>query len=257
MFELSHNPREWSRPAAYALCEASTLAYRNDDEAPGILISDDETDTQARIFPGHASTVLAFRGTESLRDGRTDIQATRGTWQGFAVHEGFLVAYLAIRQKIENAVAMFTSDGQRLHITGHSLGGALATLAALDLISAGAVRVGSVITFGAPRVFGLRGARWADRILGGRLWRVINSNDLVPRIPKLFRRHVELFGRRSRYPWCPTWRPFRHCGRRVLLTEAGETIVDPDGSEILYERLIGWRADMARDHTLSAYAGAI
>jgi hypothetical protein len=49
------------------------------------------------------------------------------------VHSGFWNAYLTLRKDVHAAVRKYLREGDRLLITGHSLGGALATFAALDL----------------------------------------------------------------------------------------------------------------------------
>ena len=49
------------------------------------------------------------------------------------VHSGFWHAYLTVRKSIHRAVRRYIREGDRLLVTGHSLGGALATFAALDL----------------------------------------------------------------------------------------------------------------------------
>lgn len=80
------------------------------------------------------------------------------------------------------------AQAEHVWITGHSLGGALAVLAAARLKLQGIAP--HVYTFGQPRVaFG----EFADRFdaeLSGRLWRFVNQSDLVPRLPPgLFYRH--------------------------------------------------------------------
>jgi len=54
------------------------------------------------------------------------------------VHSGFLSAYDSIKVKVLNLVDTLTADASEEHpwqifVTGHSLGGALATLCAYDL----------------------------------------------------------------------------------------------------------------------------
>ena len=244
------NPTTWSREAAHALCRASLDAYRDDC---GELIEAESTDTQAVITSSETDCVLAFRGTSSAEDARTDARATRGTWNGHSVHEGFANAYWSILSAINKAVKRHLSNGQRLHITGHSLGGALATIAAWDLAQAG--KPGGIYTFGSPRVFGRAGSKRADEIFGGRYFRCVNSNDVIPRLPRLFRRNLGWLP--GWFPWLPTTRPMRHCGRLVLLTEDGFALHQPSRARVLLERLVGWRADMARDHFVAAYLGAL
>jgi hypothetical protein len=245
------NPRAWSREAAHTLCRASLDAYR--DECCGELIEAESTDTQAVISSDSTDCVLAFRGTSSATDAKTDARATRGEWNGHSVHEGFVDAYWSIRSKIIAAVTRHLANGQRLHVTGHSLGGALATIAAWDLARFG--QSGGIYTFGSPRVFGRAGSKRADEIFGGRYFRCVNSNDVIPRLPRLFRCNLGWLP--GWFPWMPTTRPLRHCGRHVLLTEDGFALHQPGRARVLLERIIGFRADMVRDHFASAYLGAL
>ena len=114
---------------------------------------------------------------------------------------------------------------------------------------------GSSWEAGSPRVFGRAGSKRADEIFGERYFRCVNSNDVIPRLPRLFRRNLGWLP--GWFPWLPTTRPMRHCGRLVLLTEDGFALHQPSRARVLLERLVGWRADMARDHFVAAYLGAL
>jgi triacylglycerol lipase len=67
---------------------------------------------------------------------------------GGRVHAGFLSAFNEIRDGFDAIVAA-RQPGQRLWLTGHSLGGALATLAAAHV---GPAALHGLYTYGAPRV---------------------------------------------------------------------------------------------------------
>ncbi|NJO41805.1 MAG: lipase family protein [Cyanobacteria bacterium CRU_2_1] len=74
-----------------------------------------------------------------------------------------------------------------LYVTGHSLGGALATLAAFH-----AKEYHSDVqlyTFGSPRVVNQAFAQKINQRLVGQIYRVVNHVDIVPRIPALFGYH--------------------------------------------------------------------
>ncbi|KAG0600272.1 hypothetical protein M758_11G020500 [Ceratodon purpureus] len=75
----------------------------------------------------------------------------------------------------------------KLFVTGHSLGGALASLYAIWLHYAGnteiASRIGAVYTFGGPRIGDEDVKNYGNQVLAGKLFRVVYCNDLVPRIP--------------------------------------------------------------------------
>jgi triacylglycerol lipase len=140
--------------------------------------------------------VLAFRGTEDLDDAIVDAQVLRreyalslGTFSvpGGHVHAGFLRRW----EQIRSAVLASITEPKPLVITGHSLGGAMAALAAIEL---DALRLPvKVVTFGAPRVGD------SDFV------RLLNHN-----LPEYTR--VENWG--DPVPWVPTYiRGWRHAGR--------------------------------------------
>jgi hypothetical protein len=75
-------------------------------------------------------------------------------------------------------------------LTGHSLGGALAHLAAFDLAQQG-YKISNVVTFGAPkaaflataRVYNAARANVGEQSLGALTFCIVNQRDLVPRVP--------------------------------------------------------------------------
>ena len=72
-----------------------------------------------------------------------------------------------------------------LLITGHSLGGALAALAGacFTVLGSSVPTVSAIYTFGQPRI-GLHDfCNTYSRVLGDKLVRFVNKQDLVPRVP--------------------------------------------------------------------------
>lgn len=139
-----------------------------------------ETDTQALVEKQpDGSYAIIFPGTASLRDMLTDARVKKTEWHAGNVHEGFHAAYDSVREKIE---ALLPADA-RLVIAGHSLGGALASLAAHDLGLESFYKVEQVITFGSPRVGNGLFARSYDDRLSSRTFRLVNDGDPVPHLP--------------------------------------------------------------------------
>jgi len=72
-------------------------------------------------------------------------------------------------------------------VTGHSLGGATATLVSAYLFANEEVLLPMdrlfIYTFGQPRVGGSNFASWYNDMCGGRHFRVIHYNDIVPHVP--------------------------------------------------------------------------
>lgn len=125
--------------------------------------------------------VVAFRGTESkVSDWLTDSHCVP-TEEG--VHTGFRDAFERKEGEDGKTVSELVSEilrdeGTRpLFITGHSLGGALALLATKRL--APKRDSTSCYTFGAPRIANYE----FFRDVKTPVFRVVNSSDIVPRVP--------------------------------------------------------------------------
>ena len=116
--------------------------------------------------------VVAFRGTDDLQtwfDFNLDLAST--DWPtGGKVHSGFKEAFDHIWGDIEVALP----DGVPVVYTGHSLGGALATLAASHRSPL------RTYTFGSPRVGDGDFARTIER---DAFFRVVNNQDIVTQVP--------------------------------------------------------------------------
>lgn len=180
--------------------------------------------TQALLATGERRAVLAFRGTQppSLRPWRrepaapgfeditTDLRArlVPSRHADGRVHEGFA---LALDQAWGEIHSLLPPAG-RLLLTGHSLGAALATLAAARC----AGRAGlAVHAFGSPRV---GDGRFAAAIAAVELHRYVGCCDVVCRLP-------------------PRWLGYRHAGRLHYIDRHGTVHADSAA---------GWRADRWR-----------
>ena len=69
---------------------------------------------------------------------------------------------------------------QRVLLTGHSLGGALATIGSIEIL--GKAQVLGVLTFEAPPCFNQAMADYYQSILGGRTLRITNACDPIPTV---------------------------------------------------------------------------
>lgn len=150
--------------------------------------------TQATFVrdPTGGLAVLAFRGTEvDVKDWLTDLDTVLIPWaDGTRVHRGFAQALESLWPLIDASLAGYAG---RLLFAGHSLGGALATLAASRR------RPDAVYTFGSPRV----GDRaFAQAQTGLFHQRFVHCCDIVPRVP-------------------PEILDYRHCGELTYLDRQG------------------------------------
>lgn len=142
------------------------------------------------VFCKGEKVVVAFAGTYTGADLCLDLNARYATHQGVTAHAGFMGRYLETKDAIHSAIkdhaASLGKDEKDLHIevTGHSMGGAVATLCALFAAKSG-LNVASVITFGSPRVLAPDSAIAYRELLGGKTTRVTISKfmDVVTAVP--------------------------------------------------------------------------
>ncbi|MFC4305068.1 lipase family protein [Cohnella boryungensis] len=129
--------------------------------------------------------LLAFRGTSSTSDWASDAMAsqTRYKWVKNAgmAHRGFSNIYHSARTGVM-ALLEEISPNKTLYVTGHSLGGALATLCAIDVAANTRFRFPVTYTFGSPRVGDPAFAKAYDQKVG-RSFRVHNRFDVVTHLP--------------------------------------------------------------------------
>lgn len=144
--------------------------------------------------------IIVFRGTEDLFDIISDFDFRQVTYpfvkEAGKTHSGITSIYRKYIRSHLVSILQGLSKRKKLYITGHSLGGALATLAALDIAVNTKFNTPTVISFGSPRVGN------SDFVLAfnqhiSRSIRVVNINDFIPKFPPsnffgIRYRHVKL-----------------------------------------------------------------
>lgn len=186
------------RFAQAAYCSADGIAawtcnVCDSDVRDVTAIYNDISNIQA--YAGYRSAsnevVVAFRGTvgTSIRNWVEDLDAFQTVpWAAkcaaCAVHSGFYGSYSSVSDKLVSAVKSLRSrhPSAAVVVTGHSLGGAMAAVAAADLAVRIGVPVAKLVTYGEPRT---GNAAFADLISSSvpTVWRITHLKDIVPHVP--------------------------------------------------------------------------
>jgi hypothetical protein len=187
---------------AYHAEPEGSARFRTELELEAQLISVDNT----QVYAGQSdqSVVVAFRGSEApttldglkdwlltnannyliLPEGRagTDFAAAG---VGARFHRGFLEALEKVWEPLFAVVdRALTTKERPLWITGHSLGGALALLAAWRF-QRNFIEVHEVVTFGAPMIGNDAAAKAFERVFPAKIFRYVDLEDAVPHLPSV------------------------------------------------------------------------
>lgn len=158
------------------------------------------TDTEVIVAESHTAIFVVFRGTEGMTieglvDWLNNAQINPAASPVAGMHTGFSNAaqtvYTDIKARIDAAhidpAHIDPVTPKKVWLTGHSLGGALATATATFLeygINGDASRpVQGLVTFGSPRVFANTAAVTFDTTFGERAQRFVDNEDLVAHVP--------------------------------------------------------------------------
>lgn len=137
---------------------------------------------------GNGVGLVSFRGTDpsSLKNWIADLYASKATplvgCSGCLVHQGFHLSFLELRPQINALLQSMSSSLKSIVVTGHSLGAAIAALAAWDFNFNQQVPVDVFYTFGQPRV---GNAAFATSFGSAPIdeYRVVHYKDIVPHLP--------------------------------------------------------------------------
>jgi hypothetical protein len=175
--------------AAVFLAEASAEAYSKEFATTPKWAKDrkfnpphpfDTGNTQGFWAEGGDVALLSFRGTSNTGQWIRDLRLAPAFHKWGLVHRGFKTGVSVVEDQIA-AFAKVAKGKKHVWITGHSLGGALAVLAAANLKIEGIQS--HLYTYGQPRAGYWNFADQFDYQLSGRLYRFINQSDIVARVP--------------------------------------------------------------------------
>jgi len=181
--------------------------------------------TRAVIAERHDAIIIAFAGTDPLIPANWITDFDVGLRFRFnervtppALHSGFEKAYKSVAGKIAEGLAKRSKPP--VLVTGHSMGGALAVIAADDFLAEKKLRPTAVYGFGIPRVGDEDFAKRYNDTLGNTTYRLVHGDDIVATVP-------------------PSRFGFRHVGRLIRCDRAGHFAPGEPTSEFSDEPQFG------------------
>jgi len=139
-------------------------------------------------------SIIIIRGTANTENVQSDIDVrlVSDTRAGIRLHKGFRDASITIMQILDES---YTIE-HTVHVTGHSLGGAVAQIIGMWLHKRG--KNVQIYSYGSPKV--------SDQVLPGGQpthWRVVRRSDPIPFTPPWPYRHTGLFIDSQDLDWGP------------------------------------------------------
>jgi len=218
------------------------------DQIPGFPIFIDggaKFDTQVYVFLSQSSRTLyvAFRGTQTWKDVVHDLDCKIVPWckerPQVLVHSGFRKKLRSVEDELLMVTKEHSDLFDKIVLTGHSLGGALATMASPIVGEAHPKKTVECMTFGAPRVGNEIFVQWfhsnVDVVL-----RIVNDFDPIQSMP------LEAH--------------YFHVSHAISLSETGEVSKVPDtpANKRLWNALEDLDFDrFINDHQLETYIDRI
>jgi triacylglycerol lipase len=225
---FDHDANDFSPVNAYWLSEVSRIIYkeerkkepkRNDYLEPvGLNETDffDEKGIQCALIeskdPTKQFSILVFRGTNNVTDWFENLNVDLINFSNQArVHQGFYDALMKVWPRLEPKLAKLQGP---IYYCGHSLGGALAIIAAAKSER----KPQSVYTYGCPRV---GDAEFSTSLESIAIYRIVNHLDMVTTIPPTVK-YLE----------------YAHPGRTCYITHDNRLLINPNVKTILQDRSV-------------------
>lgn len=158
-------------------------SIKNNDEKFRSVFGVDNNSAQAALIEHEEYLCMVFRGTNELEDWLDNINAFSTNELFGEFHRGFFNSVEDVWLKLDTRCKELQKENKRpIFFAGHSLGGAMATIAAAKYIHED-IPFTSVYTFGQPRALTRKTSQFFNLECKGRYFRFHNNNDIVTRVP--------------------------------------------------------------------------
>lgn len=148
-------------------------------------VEEPEAEVFGFIAESQDQIVVAFRGTRTFKDNESDQDLVQIPYPFVKntgkTHRGFTCIYQSARNELIRELSVL-SPLKKLFVAGHSLGGALAVLAAFDIAVNTSFKKPFVYTYGSSRVADPVFASHFNQTVKSSV-RIVNIHDIIPTLP--------------------------------------------------------------------------
>ncbi|MFV0949525.1 lipase [Wolbachia endosymbiont of Nasonia giraulti] len=174
-------------------CSDTDYKLEQQDVGYALMSSNSYNRDAGYVFIKGQEVTIAYHGTRDLNDVKEDLRASLAKLsflpEDHRVHSGFYSLFKRSWPSVHKILKGHANDkglaikDLKINVTGHSMGGALANIAALCLNKTEGAEDVHVATFGSPRVFYNGAAEVYNQCLGNKTIRVACQSDPVPCLP--------------------------------------------------------------------------
>ncbi|QUI60615.1 lipase [Wolbachia endosymbiont of Spodoptera picta] len=174
-------------------CSDTDYKLEQQDVGYALMSSNSYNRDAGYVFIKGQEVTIAYHGTRDLNDVKEDLRASLAKLsflpEDHRVHSGFYSLFKRSWPSVHKILKGHANDkglaikDLKINVTGHSMGGALANIAALCLNKTEDAEDVHVATFGSPRVFYNGAAEVYNQCLGNKTIRVACQSDPVPCLP--------------------------------------------------------------------------
>ncbi|MDX2469167.1 MAG: lipase family protein [SAR324 cluster bacterium] len=208
--------RDYSYRHNLKMVKFASLAYLEEAEVKSTLekdakenwnvtfLDDSETDAQAYFFANDIEIVIAFRGTASSSDALADLKFWKESTPYGNIHAGFASQYKNLMPLLNDLIKPYKTKHHRIWVTGHSLGGALAAIFAVQVPANFQAKIGGIYTYGQPEVGDQEFTEQLDARFPDAYFRMTSERDKVSDIVPGTNNHagIEIFYNAEGQPFC-------------------------------------------------------
>ncbi|MDF3047249.1 MAG: putative lipase [Candidatus Midichloriaceae bacterium] len=188
----SPTPEQAKKDKVYKEIYGDNLASFKEAGYEVKFVENKELETRAAVLIKGDEVIVSFRGTQNSSNVASDLKTgliTSSFMEG-RVHNGFYDVFKSLWPDIRKEIDTYaheqgkSSEDLQFKFTGHSLGGAIAKIAAWFVYKEWGVEPNNidVVTFADPRVFDAKQADEYNKALGDKTLTVAQKGDVIPKL---------------------------------------------------------------------------